>query len=96
MGGIAAKYSDYVIVTSDNPRTENPEQILKDIEDGLTHKKYELIEDRRKAIYKAVSIADTNDVLVIAGKGHETYQISKNETIHFDDREELRAAIRFT
>ncbi|MGZ9583020.1 UDP-N-acetylmuramoyl-L-alanyl-D-glutamate--2,6-diaminopimelate ligase [Paenibacillus marinisediminis] len=96
MGGIAAKYSDYVIVTSDNPRTENPEQILKDIEDGLTHTKYELIEDRKQAIFKAVSIADTNDVLVIAGKGHETYQILNNETIHFDDREELKAAIRFT
>jgi len=96
MGEIAAKYSDFVIVTSDNPRTENPGQILKDIEDGLTHKNYELIEDRWQAIYKAASMAETNDVLVIAGKGHETYQILKNETIHFDDREKLKAAIRLT
>jgi len=99
MGGIAAEYSDYVIVTSDNPRSEPPERILKDIEEGLRQKqysadKYELLEDRAAAIERAVAMASAGDVVVIAGKGHETYQITKNGTIHFDDREVAREAIR--
>jgi len=97
MGGIAAEYSDYVIVTSDNPRTEDPERILMDIEAGLREKRYsayELTADRAAAIARAVSMASPGDVVVIAGKGHETYQITKNGTIHFDDREVARDAIR--
>lgn len=99
MGGIAAEYSDYVVVTSDNPRSENPKTILTDIEKGLLEKsyptdRYELMQDRMAAIKRAVSIANTGDVIVIAGKGHETYQITKDGTIHFDDREVVRDAIR--
>jgi len=99
MGNLSAKYSDIVIVTSDNPRSEDPTHILKDIEVGLkecgeTNATYELIEDRRKAITRAIQIAEPGDVVLIAGKGHETYQILKDRTIHFDDREEARKAIQ--
>jgi UDP-N-acetylmuramoyl-L-alanyl-D-glutamate--2,6-diaminopimelate ligase len=99
MGGIAAEYSDYVVVTSDNPRSENPEGILNDIEAGLREKeystdRYEIVEDRKAAIMRAVAMANPGDVVVIAGKGHETYQITKGGTIHFDDREVARDAIR--
>lgn len=99
MGGIAAEYSDYVVITSDNPRLEEPERILTDTEVGLREKqvsadRYELIENRAWAIMRAVSIANSGDVVVIAGKGHETYQITKDGTIHFDDREVARDTIR--
>jgi UDP-N-acetylmuramoyl-L-alanyl-D-glutamate--2,6-diaminopimelate ligase len=99
MGKLAAQYSDFVFVTSDNPRSEDPNAILKDIECGLVDygaksNSYELIEDRRKAIRKAVEMANSGDIVIIAGKGHETYQILKDRTIHFDDREEAREAIR--
>jgi UDP-N-acetylmuramoyl-L-alanyl-D-glutamate--2,6-diaminopimelate ligase len=97
MGSIAAEYSDYVVLTSDNPRTEDPERILADIEVGLReecYSAYELMADRAEAIARAVSMASPGDVVVIAGKGHETYQITKNGTIHFDDREVARDAIR--
>lgn len=99
MGGISAEYSDYVIVTSDNPRTEDPTRILSDIEEGLREKsyatdRYELLENRSAAILRSVTMAKPGDVVVIAGKGHETYQITKDGTIHFDDREVAREAIR--
>jgi UDP-N-acetylmuramoyl-L-alanyl-D-glutamate--2,6-diaminopimelate ligase len=99
MGKIAAQYSDYVYVTSDNPRTENPDHILLDIEQGLIaldfpEHRYEIIEDRRLAIKKAIEMASPNDVVLIAGKGHETYQIIGKVNTHFDDREEARAVIR--
>ncbi|BBH24863.1 UDP-N-acetylmuramoyl-L-alanyl-D-glutamate--2,6-diaminopimelate ligase [Paenibacillus baekrokdamisoli] len=99
MGELAAKYSDFVIITSDNPRTEDPNGILKDIQRGLIDSQapvdsYELIVDRRQAINRAIEVASSGDIVIIAGKGHETYQILKDETIHFDDREEAREAIR--
>lgn len=99
MGQIAAKYSDYSIVTSDNPRTEPPALILKDIEAGLIHQridasKYELIEDRRAAIQKAVEMASPGDVVLIAGKGHETYQEINGVKHPFDDRIAAKEAIR--
>jgi UDP-N-acetylmuramoyl-L-alanyl-D-glutamate--2,6-diaminopimelate ligase len=94
MGEMAGKMSDFVIVTSDNPRSENPVDILKDIEKGLPRtSSYELIVDRREAIKKAIQKANSDDIVLIAGKGHETYQIFKNETIHFDDKEEAMRAI---
>ncbi|MDC3421376.1 UDP-N-acetylmuramoyl-L-alanyl-D-glutamate--2,6-diaminopimelate ligase [Aquibacillus koreensis] len=96
MGEIASKYSSYVIVTSDNPRSEDPDYIIKDIEKGMkdSHSlQYELIVNREEAIYKAIKVATSNDVVIIAGKGHEKYQILKNNTIHFDDREIARNAI---
>jgi UDP-N-acetylmuramoyl-L-alanyl-D-glutamate--2,6-diaminopimelate ligase len=96
MGEDAAKMSEVVIATSDNPRSEDPEAILSDIEVGLKRAggNYELIVDRRAAIEKAVIEAETNDVIVIAGKGHEDYQILASGKIHFDDREVARKALQ--
>ena len=92
MGEIAGRLSDISIVTSDNPRSEDPSQIILEIEEGLrrSNKEYFKVEDRAEAIFKALSIAKTNDVIVIAGKGHEPYQILKDKIIHFDDREQAR------
>lgn len=96
MGEIAAQLSDMVIVTSDNPRSEDPEAIIRDIEVGLQRvgKPYRKIVDRRQAIYHAIEQAGAGDLVLIAGKGHETYQIIKDQTIPFDDREVARQAIR--
>lgn len=98
MGKLAAEYSDIVIVTSDNPRSEDPDQILLDIEQGVLDcddftGQYELITDRKQAIERAISFVRPGDIILIAGKGHETYQILKDHTIHFDDREEAKEAI---
>lgn len=94
MGEIAGKLSDFCIITSDNPRTEQPELILDDVEIGTkrTGCSYEKIVDRKEAIFHAVKLAKPGDVVVIAGKGHENYQIFKNETIHFDDVEIVKEA----
>ena len=95
MGNVAGTLSDLVIVTSDNPRTENPLKILSEIEVGLkeTNCPYLIVSDRREAIYRAIQKAKQNDVVLIAGKGHETYQIVGNEKFHFDDREIAREAL---
>ncbi|HEX8162759.1 MAG TPA: UDP-N-acetylmuramoyl-L-alanyl-D-glutamate--2,6-diaminopimelate ligase [Pyrinomonadaceae bacterium] len=95
MGEAAASLSDVVVLTSDNPRTEDPEAILRDAEVGLKRvgKPYLKIADRREAITRAVGEARGGDVVVIAGKGHETYQIIGAETAHFDDREVAREAL---
>lgn len=95
MGQVAGNYSDLVIVTSDNPRTENPLQILSEIEVGLkeTNCPYQIIPDRRDAIHQAIQKAKPNDVVLIAGKGHETYQIVGNDKFHFDDCEIAREAL---
>lgn len=89
MGKIAGEYADYVIITSDNPRTENQDQIAEDIEGGLYDSgcNYEIIPDRREAIKRAVDLSNKDDIVVIAGKGHETYQIIGNEKHYFDDKE---------
>ena len=99
MGQIAAKYADYLLVTSDNPRTEDPELILLDIEAGLKEHqvasdRYELIVDRRAAITKAIEMASPKDVVLIAGKGHETYQLIGKDILDFDDRLVAGEAIR--
>lgn len=94
MGGIAEKYSDVVIVTSDNPRTEDPEEIIKDIVVGLTKENHIIEIHREKAIEKAISLAEKNDIILIAGKGHENYQVIGREKIHFDDKEEVIKAIK--
>ena len=94
MGAIAEKYSDIVIVTSDNPRTEDPNEILKDIVVGLTKENHIIEIHREKAIEKAVSLAEKNDIILIAGKGHENYQVIGREKIHFDDKEEVVKAIK--
>ena len=94
MGEIAGNLSDFCIITSDNPRTEDPALILDDVEEGTkrTACKYVKIVDRKEAIYKAVEMAEKDDIIVIAGKGHENYQIFKDKTIHFDDAEIIRQA----
>ena len=87
MGEIACKLSDIAIITSDNPRSEEPMAIIEDIKNGLAYNNYIVEENRAKAIEKAIDMAKQNDVILIAGKGHETYQILKDKTIHFDERE---------
>jgi UDP-N-acetylmuramoyl-L-alanyl-D-glutamate--2,6-diaminopimelate ligase len=88
--------SDVVILTSDNPRTEDPEKILADAEVGIqkTGKPYRKIADRREAIHQAIAEARSNDLVLIAGKGHEDYQIIGREVFHFDDKEVAREALR--
>jgi UDP-N-acetylmuramoyl-L-alanyl-D-glutamate--2,6-diaminopimelate ligase len=95
MGEAAGTLSDVVILTSDNPRTEDPEKILADVEIGLlsTSKPYEKIADRRKAIFRAIEEARSGDVVIIAGKGHEDYQIIGKDISHFDDKEIAREAL---
>jgi len=95
MGEEAARLSDVVIATSDNPRSEDPLLILNDIRVGMDRvgKNYELVVDRRDAIFRAILSAKTGDVVLIAGKGHETYQILPTGKIDFDDREVAREAL---
>ena len=95
MGEAAGRLSDVVILTSDNPRTEDPNQILCDTEEGIqkTGKPYEKIADRREAIHYAIAQARTDDLVLIAGKGHEDYQILGREVFHFDDKEVAREAL---
>ena len=95
MGEAAGSLSDVVILTSDNPRTEDPEQILCDAEEGIrkTGKPYRKIADRREAIHEAINQAQKGDLVLIAGKGHEDYQILGREVFHFDDCEVAREAL---
>lgn len=92
MGRAAAQLADISLVTSDNPRREDPRRILRDIAAAMDEAQgnYRIIEDRREAIRTAVQMTERGDILVVAGKGHETYQLIGDEIRHFDDREELR------
>jgi UDP-N-acetylmuramoyl-L-alanyl-D-glutamate--2,6-diaminopimelate ligase len=93
MGAVASRLSDVVIVTSDNPRSEPPEAILEEIQRGMNGgRKAErhAIVDRREAIERALEMARPGDVVVIAGKGHETYQVLRDRTVPFDDRQVAR------
>lgn len=95
MAHVAAGISDMLILTSDNPRSERPEDILADMQAGLTAyemTRTETVVDRREAIRRAVEAARPGDVILIAGKGHETTQTIGSEVFHFDDREEIRKA----
>ena len=87
--------SDFVIVTSDNPRNEEPKLIIDDILEGMKDSKtpYVVIEDRKEAIKYAVQNAATGDIIVLAGKGHETYQILKTGKVHLDEREVIAEAL---
>ncbi|HEX2953473.1 MAG TPA: UDP-N-acetylmuramoyl-L-alanyl-D-glutamate--2,6-diaminopimelate ligase [Bacillota bacterium] len=94
MGEIASRYAEITIITSDNPRTESPEEIIDEIEKGVCKgSNYKKIVDRREAIRHAVATALADDFIVIAGKGHETYQIFADRTIHFDDLEVAEEAL---
>src|SRR5438105_746698 len=95
MGAIATQLADFTILTSDNPRSEKPEAILDDIERGIRGgNKYVRITDRREAIARAIDDARDDDVIVIAGKGHESYQVIGDQIVHFDDREEAELALK--
>lgn len=96
MGGVACGLSDLAIITSDNPRTEDPLAIIDDIEKGVQDKfdNYEVIPDRRRAIEAAMAQAGPGDIVLIAGKGHETYQVIGRSTIHFSDAETAAEAIK--
>lgn len=93
MASIAERYSDIPILTSDNPRFEDPEDILLDMEKGMVKNDYIKIIDRKEAIEHAVSIAEKGDIILIAGKGHENYQIIGNEKSHFSDKEIAQSVI---
>lgn len=93
MGEIAARLADEVVVTSDNPRSENPRAIIDEIVAGIQGRDYRDIADRGEAIRYAIFNAAAEDVIVIAGKGHETYQVVQDRVIHFDDREEAEIAL---
>jgi len=94
MGEAASVGSDFLIVTSDNPRTEDPDQIIKEVLTGVSGVEHVALRDRREAIWSACRMAKTGDTILIAGKGHETYQIFGTEIHPFDDREVAREALR--
>jgi UDP-N-acetylmuramoyl-L-alanyl-D-glutamate--2,6-diaminopimelate ligase len=97
MGGIAQSIADLVLVTSDNPRTEDPDSIIDDILSGIppdAMSRVTVEPDRRRAIFRAIQMAEDGDVVIIAGKGHEDYQILGREKVHFDDREEAALALK--
>ena len=94
MGRVVEQKSDIAIVTSDNPRTEDPAAIIEDIKEGLKKDNHIIIPDRKSAIFRAVELAEKDDIILIAGKGHEDYQILGDRTIHFDDREVALEALR--
>lgn len=93
MGGISACYADLSVVTSDNPRTENPQRIIEDIEAGMKGAAFKSIPDRQQAIFEALNDANTGDIVVIAGKGHEDYQIVGDTRHHFSDVEVAEEAL---
>jgi UDP-N-acetylmuramoyl-L-alanyl-D-glutamate--2,6-diaminopimelate ligase len=97
MGAIAGHLADFTVLTSDNPRSENPEVILDAIENGMREaeaSRYTRVADRREAIARAVQEAGDDDVIIIAGKGHESYQVVGDQIVHFDDREEAELALK--
>lgn len=94
MAQMAVKYADVPVFTSDNPRSEQPETIIRDMEDGVRESRFVSIPDRSEAIHYAIDEAAAEDIIVIAGKGHETYQIIGDRVIDFDDRETARHAIQ--
>jgi UDP-N-acetylmuramoyl-L-alanyl-D-glutamate--2,6-diaminopimelate ligase len=99
MGRVALEMSDFTVITSDNPRTEDPQQIIRNICEGIPanrkpNEHYTVLPDRREAIEFAINRAQTGDLVLIAGKGHEDYQILNTGKIHFDDREEAERALK--
>ena len=95
MGEISGRIADFTFITTDNPRTENPEQIIKDIEDGIKKSKgnYKIVVDRTEAIKEAIKMANKIDIIVLAGKGHETYQEINGEKIPYDERKIIKEII---
>lgn len=94
MGRIATELSDLVILTSDNPRWEEPREIIKDIEEGIVKDNYIVVPDREMSLWIATKICKRGDILVVAGKGHEDYQEIKGQRHHFSDKEVLIKALK--
>ena len=95
MGSIAEKLADFIILTSDNPRSEDPAQVVNEILSGIKERsKVEVILDRRLAIERGLKLKKEEDILLIAGKGHETYQEIDRKKIPFDDRKVVRELLR--
>ena len=95
MGDIATRYSDFVIITNDNPRYEEEDDIINDIAKGISKSNYEIIKDREDAIKKGIGYLENNDILLVLGKGHENYQIIGSNKIHFDDLEIVKKYVNF-
>ena len=93
MGRVVTELADYAIITSDNPRSENPSQIIKDIQQGMQKSNYCLVPERYQAIRKGLSLINKQDCLLIAGKGHENYQILKNKVLKFSDRKVVKECL---
>ncbi len=94
MGKVVTNLSDFAVITSDNPRSENPVDIISDIKKGIKKNNYRVILDRGKAIQETLLLAQAGDIVLLAGKGHEHYQVLKDKTIHFDDKEEAKACLK--
>ena len=94
MGRVVSELADYAIITSDNPRSEDPLRIIEDIRGGMLKKNYSVIPERLEAIKRSLSIARQGDVVLVAGKGHENYQILKDKALHFDDRKAIRECLK--
>ena len=94
MGYIVTELADYAVITSDNPRSENPKNIIRDIEKGIRKDNYSVVIQRAEAIKKSLLLARRGDIVLVAGKGHENYQVFKNRTVHFDDREAIKACLK--
>lgn len=94
MGKVVSELSDYAIITNDNPRSEDPVEIIKDIERGIRKNNYCVVPERREAIKKSLSLARAGDIVLVAGKGHEDYQILGERVIHFDDCQVVRECLR--
>ncbi|MFA5411000.1 MAG: UDP-N-acetylmuramoyl-L-alanyl-D-glutamate--2,6-diaminopimelate ligase [Candidatus Omnitrophota bacterium] len=94
MGRVVSELADYAIITSDNPRSEEPGDIIDDILQGVRKNNYCVIPEREEAIRKALALANPGDIVLLAGKGHEDYQVLKDRTIHFNDREVIKECLR--
>jgi len=94
MGKIASELADHLVITSDNPRSEDPQEIIKDITRGIEKSNYCVIPERLQAIKKSLSLGKKGDIILVAGKGHEDYQVVKDRIIPFDDREVIKECLR--
>ena len=94
MGYVASELADYAIITNDNPRSEEPQEIIEQIKAGIKKDNYCVIPDRYEAIKKSLALARSGDVVLLAGKGHEDYQVCKDKKVHFDDREVAKECLR--
>jgi len=94
MGYVVSELADYAIITSDNPRSEDPNAIISDIKRGIKKDNYCVIPERLEAIRKSLSLAKSGDIILVAGKGHENYQLLKDEVVHFDDGEVIEECLK--